>query len=123
MAAAYGFDAWYYDRDPDWKDFHRMNRLVSEFVDYSRVNYTPETAPVIKAVGWLPIDYLMLENWAFLDRDRFNVQTLQAVLDGIPRALTNRCGRCSNCSSGWPRMANLLGLLAPRLCPAGLATL
>ena len=59
-------------------------RLLVEFVDNGRVDYTPETAPVNEAAGWLPIDYLMLQDWACLDHDRFNVQTLQTVVDGIP---------------------------------------
>jgi hypothetical protein len=80
--AAQRFDTWYYDRDPAWQEYHRMNGLLAEFVDYGRVDYTPETAPVIASVGWLPIDYQMLVNRAFLDRDRYNVQTLQAILDG-----------------------------------------
>ena len=79
---AHRFDLWYYDRDPAWREYHRMNALLAEFVDYDRVDYTPETAPVIASAGWLPIDYLMLLNRAFLDRDRYNVRTLQAILDG-----------------------------------------
>jgi hypothetical protein len=80
--AAQRYDAWYYDRDPAWQEYHRMNALLAEFVDYGRVDYTPETASVIASVGWLPIDYQMLVNRAFLDRDRYNVRTLQAILDG-----------------------------------------
>ena len=43
-----------------------------EFIDYSHVEYNPETAPAFAAVGWLPVDLAMLRNWAFLDADRFN---------------------------------------------------
>jgi hypothetical protein len=81
--ASHRLDAWYYDRDPDWKEFHRFNALRAEFTDFGHVEHTPETAPVIESVGWLPIDCLMLQYWACLDRERFNVQTMQAVVDGV----------------------------------------
>jgi hypothetical protein len=99
---AHRFDVWYYDRDANWRGFHHLNALLSEFVDYGRVDYTPETAPVIASVGWLPIDYLMLQNWAFLDRERYNVHTLQAILDG-------------SASRGWKPTKPLLDLFSSLL--------
>lgn len=119
--ATYRFDAWYYARDPDWKDLHRFNALLNEFVDFGHVDYTAETAPVIKAVGWLPIDYLMLQNWACLDRDRFNVQTLQAVLDGLPPRSFRPTRSLSELFNRLIQDSELLGLWA--LGVAGLVTL
>jgi hypothetical protein len=119
--AAHQFDAWYYDRDPAWKDFYRFNSLRVEFTDFGHVEYTPETAPVFESVGWLPIDYLMLQNWACLDRDRFSVEKLQAVLDG----LASKSGKSTRPLRQLFRQligdGELLGLLA--LGAAALATL
>jgi hypothetical protein len=119
--AAHRFDAWYYDRDPDWKEFHRFNALLAEFTDFGHVDYTPETAPVIASAGWLPIDYLMLQNWACLDRDRFNVQTLQAVVNGLPPRSHKPTRPLLDLFQQMIQDNELLGLWA--LAAAGLVTL
>jgi hypothetical protein len=119
--AGHRFDAWYYDSDPQWKDFHRFNALLAEFTDFGHVDYTPETAPVIESVGWLPIDYLLLQNWACLDRDRFNVQTLGSVVDTIAARSHKPTKPLLDLIQQLAQDSEFLGLLA--LGAAGLATL
>jgi len=84
--AADRFNGWYYQRDPAWRDYYAFSAARVEFIDYGHIQYNPQTDPVFAAVGWLPIDLRMLKDRAFLDRERFNTATLQAVLDGLPAA-------------------------------------
>lgn len=81
MAAA-RFNNWYYESDPAWRDFIQLGALDSEIIDFGRATYNARTAPVFASVGWQPIDLRMLQNWAFLDRERYNSRTVQALLDG-----------------------------------------
>jgi hypothetical protein len=81
--AFFRFNTWYYSRDEAWRDFYKFNALRVEFTDYGRGEYNESTAPVFSKVGWTRADVDMLRAWCFLDRDRFNVQTLQTVLDGL----------------------------------------
>jgi hypothetical protein len=60
--------------------------LRFEFVDFGHVEYNAKTAPAFAAAGWQPIDLLMMRNRAFLDRDRYNYQSLQTILDVLPSA-------------------------------------
>ena len=74
---------WYYARDEAWRDFYKFNALRVAFTDYGRAEYTAVTAPVFSKVGWTRADVDLLREWCFLDRERFNIQTLQTVLDGL----------------------------------------
>jgi hypothetical protein len=78
------FNTWYYEHDPAWRNYLPFNAVRAEFIDWNHVAYDPQTAPVFTASGWLPIDLLMLKSWAFLDRERYDTKTLQAILDGLP---------------------------------------
>ena len=74
---------WYYARDEGWRDFYKFNSLRVEFTDYGRGEYNDVTAPVFAKVGWTRADVDLLREWCFVDRNRFNIQTLQTVLDGL----------------------------------------
>jgi hypothetical protein len=87
-AVAVGFalvrlNNWYYARDEGWRDFYKFNSLRVEFTDYGRAEYNDVTAPVFAKVGWTRADVDLLREWCFLDRDRFNIQTLQTALEGL----------------------------------------
>lgn len=75
---------WYYARDSAWRDFYPFNALRAEIVDFGRAEYNERTATAFKTAGWLPIDLLMLRHWIFLDRDRYNVETLRTILEALP---------------------------------------
>ena len=77
------FNDGYYARDEGWQDFYKFNSLRTVFTDYGRADYNEVTAPVFSKVGWTRADVDLLRAWCFLDRDRFNVKTLQAALDGL----------------------------------------
>jgi hypothetical protein len=77
------FNNWYYARDEAWRDFYKFNALRVAFTDYGRAEYNQVTAPVFSQVGWTRADVDLLREWCFLDRERFNIQTLQTVLDGL----------------------------------------
>jgi hypothetical protein len=79
------FNDWYYARDPDWKDFHPFNILRVEFMDFDHVQYNSQTAGAFAAAGWKPVDLQMLRNWAFLDQDRYNSQSLRTILEALPQ--------------------------------------
>lgn len=110
--AAHRYNVWYYERDPGWQEFHRFNALRTEFTDMDHVEYTPETAPVFASVGWLPIDLQMLQNWVFLDRDRYNVETLQTVLDRLAPFGRKHTKPLNALFSGLIEDGELLGLWA-----------
>jgi hypothetical protein len=74
---------WYYARDEGWRDFYKFNLLRVAFTDFGRAEYNEVTAPVFSKVGWTRADVDLLREWCFLDRDRFNIQTLQTALDGL----------------------------------------
>jgi hypothetical protein len=87
-AVAVGFalvrlNNWYYARDEGWRDFYKFNALRVEFTDYGRGEYNDVTAPVFAKVGWTRADVDLLREWCSLDRDRFNIQTLQTALEGL----------------------------------------
>ncbi len=81
--ALVGLNNWYYARDEAWRDFYKFNALRVAFTDYGRAEYNKVTAPVFSKVGWTRADVDLLREWCFLDRERFNIQTLQTVLDGL----------------------------------------
>jgi len=81
--ALVGLNNWYYAKDEAWRDFYRFNALRVAFTDYGRAEYNKVTAPVFAKVGWTRADVDLLREWCFLDRKRFNIQTLQAVSDGL----------------------------------------
>jgi hypothetical protein len=78
-----GFNNWYYARDEAWRGFYKFNALRAAYTDFGRGAYNGQTKPVFASVGWTQADVEMLRNWCFLDRQRFNSDTLQTVLDGL----------------------------------------
>jgi hypothetical protein len=91
--ALLSFNNWYYAWDEAWRDFYQFNALRVAFTDYGRAEYNEVTAPVFTKVGWTRADVNLIREWCFLDRARFNIQTLQTVLDGLAsqeRATTPR---------------------------------
>jgi hypothetical protein len=87
VALGYGadrFNKWYYSRDVAWSEFFPVNTRRVEIMDFDRVEQTGQTPAAIQAAGWLPIDMSMLRSWAFLDRDRYNSQSFQTILDAAP---------------------------------------
>jgi hypothetical protein len=74
----------YYAGDPAWRDYYPFNAERIEFIDYGHVEYNPQTAGVFAGAGWLPVDLGMLRNWAFLDRQRFNTESLRTIVDALP---------------------------------------
>lgn len=77
------FNKWYYARDEAWHDFYKFNALRVEFTDNGRAEYNEATAPIFSKVGWTRADVELLRVWCFLDRDRFNIQTMQTALEGL----------------------------------------
>jgi hypothetical protein len=78
-----GFNNWYYSRDEGWRDFYKFNSLRVAFTDNGRADYNEVTAPVFSKVGWTRADVELLREWCFLDRARFNTQTLQTAFEGL----------------------------------------
>jgi hypothetical protein len=77
------FNAWYYSRSPEWRDFLPFNAVRVNFIDWNSVQYEPQMVPVFDAVGWQKIDLQMLKSRAFLDRDRFTSEKLDTILKSV----------------------------------------
>jgi len=75
----------YYARSPGWEKFHEFNALFGEFVNYHAVEYTPQTKPAFDAVGWDELDFRMLMNWFYVDRDKYSEEKLRRILTEAPR--------------------------------------
>ncbi len=80
----YFLNSAYYARDEGWKDFYAYNALRAQFTDYGRYQYNTETKPAFDAVGWEPVDYSMLVNWFYADRDRYSLAHLQSIAAAAP---------------------------------------
>lgn len=85
IAALQAYDRHAYATTPGWEDFHETHELISEFVDFERAVYTPETKAVFDEVGWSANDFLMLQNWFYSDRERFSLEKMKTVLAAFPR--------------------------------------
>jgi hypothetical protein len=86
--ALYFVNVAYYARDEGWKDFYAYNAIRARFTDYGRYLYTPESKPAFDAAGWDEIDYWMLMNWFYADRDRYSLANLQAITAKAPASPT-----------------------------------
>lgn len=81
---AWRLNDWYYAREADWKDFYPFNVLRVEITDFEHVQYNSQTAGAFAEAGWKPVDFQMLRNWAYLDQDRYNTETLRKIFDALP---------------------------------------
>jgi len=88
--SAIGFNRWYYNSDPDWDNFYRINTLKGQFIDFDRVDYTPETKAVFDSVGWSENDFAMLKGWFYADLDVFSPAKMETVLANFPFIEPNR---------------------------------
>lgn len=70
----------YYENDPAWNNFYRMNKLSTQITDYSGVVYTSETKKYFDDIGWSSNDYLMFRNWFFADKNLYNAGKLSGLL-------------------------------------------
>ena len=93
------FNGWYYSQDVAWQNYYPFSVLCFEFVDFGHVEYNAKTAPAFASAGWQPIDLPMMRNRAFLDRERYNYQSLQTILD-VLRSSDWKPPRPWQCS--WP---------------------
>jgi hypothetical protein len=82
--ALYQFNQMYYARDPAWKEFYAYNAKRAEFTDYQRYRYTPESATAFRDAGWSEIDYGMMLNWFFADRDLYSLERMQQISQIVP---------------------------------------
>ncbi|MBN1291786.1 MAG: hypothetical protein JXB48_08090 [Candidatus Latescibacteria bacterium] len=88
--SAIQFNRWYYDKDPEWNDFYRINTLKGQFIDYSRVSYNADTKPIFDEVGWSYNDFIMLMAWFYADLDVFSPKKMEKVLSAFPPYITKR---------------------------------
>ncbi len=84
--ALYWFNLAYYARDPEWRDFYAYNALRAEFTDYQRYPYTDATRPAFKAAGWEEVDWWMMQNWFYADRERYGLDRLRQIAATVPPA-------------------------------------
>jgi hypothetical protein len=75
----------YYARDEGWKNFYEYNAIRAEFTDYFRYRRNAEATHVFRAVGWEPVDLMMLCNWFFADKRIYSLAHLQRIHDEAPR--------------------------------------
>ena len=88
VLAAAKYNAACYDADPQWRHFYAFNQLRFKFNDYGWTAYTPETAPIISAVGWSKNDHDILARYYFDDAELYSEARLRAVLDAYPWKMT-----------------------------------
>jgi hypothetical protein len=79
--ALYAANRAYYASDPEWRDFYPFYGVRSQFTDFVRYEYTPETQPAFDAVGWEQIDWAMLVNWFYADRERYSLDKLRRITE------------------------------------------
>jgi hypothetical protein len=75
----------YYARDPEWKDFYAYNAVRAEFTDYNHFSYNEKSAPAFRAAGWAPVDFGMLVNWCYADRDLYSLKRMRQIVATAPR--------------------------------------
>jgi len=71
----------YYFSDPDWQEFYPYYAIRSQFTDYQRFVYSAETRPAFEAVGWEEVDWEMLMNWCYADRERYSLDKLRQIVE------------------------------------------
>jgi hypothetical protein len=79
VAALYFVNRGYYASDPDWHDFYANYAARSPFTDYQRYAYSDETEPAFEAIGWHKVDWEMLMNWFYADREIYSLQNLHEI--------------------------------------------
>ena len=88
--AAVQYNKMYYDKDPEWSEFYRINTLKGQFIDYSRVSFTADTKHVFDEVGWSYNDFIMLRTWFYADLDVFSPEKMEKILSSFPPYVINR---------------------------------
>jgi hypothetical protein len=74
----------YYAGDENWRGFYPYNAVRAEFTDYLRYAYNPVTERAFRDAGWSPIDYYMMLNWCYADKDRYSLSRLQQIAATVP---------------------------------------
>lgn len=74
----------YYENDPSWRGFYEFNATRAEFIDYHKVDYTPETKHIFEEVGWSKNDFNMMMSWFIADSDVFSLAKLRTILSHFP---------------------------------------
>jgi hypothetical protein len=87
-AALNRFNTEYYARSPGWESFYAYNDLRGEFTDFERIKYSPVKGYGFHEAGWDEIDYWMITNWFFADRERFGMEKLRQIAADAPRTQT-----------------------------------
>lgn len=83
------YDRQVYASDPAWRDVLEWTSLVSPFVNYSAVSYTPATKPVFDRLNWSVNDLKMLQRWFWMDDE---VYTKGALTTLVQEAGSSRAG-------------------------------
>jgi hypothetical protein len=120
--AAYWFNLRYYARDPGWADYYAYGALRVQFTDYDRYPYAPEIEDALREVGWERVDLDMLNEWFFIDPERYSLETLRRAVAVLPAArgrpsLVGALKEVGKLFDAWPMI--VLVLAAP--CGAVLA--
>ncbi|MBT4483320.1 MAG: hypothetical protein HOC71_06550 [Candidatus Latescibacteria bacterium] len=79
------FNKAYYENDPDWKDYYRLNSIKSRFIDYPHVTYSNSTRHIFDEVNWSVNDFYMLKTWFYSDESIFSIENLEKVASNFPK--------------------------------------
>jgi hypothetical protein len=120
--ALYQFNLAYYARDPEWQDFYAYNALRADFTDYQRYPYNDQTRAAFKAAGWEEVDWWMMQNWFYADRERYGLARLRQIVATVPRAPRSQFlfETAANMTRSLPNYPELVRLFLAGLCVAPL---
>ena len=79
------FSRAYYESNPGWKDFLRLNHSIESLKDYRNPVYDEKTKPFFDEVGWTSNDLDLFRSYCYVDRDRNSVETYRKLLPHFSR--------------------------------------
>jgi len=84
MASLY--NRFYYNGNPEWKEYYYYDRAREELHDTSRLTsaFNSNIEKTCKEVGWKSIDYYMFCNWMFFDRNIYSREKLEKLVKLLP---------------------------------------
>src|SRR3990172_968924 len=79
VAAAFAYDRWVYEHDPNFSGFRDFNQVRRVFNDLRWTSYTPATAPIFSQVGWTENDHAMISCWYYDDPQIYSEAKLNTI--------------------------------------------
>jgi hypothetical protein len=86
------FDHFYYDLNPEWKEFKDYDWQLS-LQQFKNPDYNPETKPVFDSVGWSENDFYLFKAWCLMDPNKYSFQKLASLNHSFGKLNSNYLSR------------------------------